>query len=85
MSSASKQASTRLRVTPSRLLRAALGVLLLAGLAVATYPRLIEDGAASRQVSLAQCFGIAATALTSVLFVAAIILRLARQDEPPWK
>jgi hypothetical protein len=83
MSSGSTHASTRLRVTPSRLLRAALGALLVAGLAVAIYPRLIEEGAASGLVSLAQGFGIAATALTFVLFVAAIILRIARQDEPP--
>jgi hypothetical protein len=82
MSSGATRASTRLRVTPSRLLRAALGALLLAGLAAAIYPRLIEDGAASGLVFLAQGFVIAATALTFVLFVAAIILRLARQDEP---
>jgi uncharacterized membrane protein len=64
---------TRLRAKPSRLLRAALGALLLAGLSVAIYPRLIEDGAASGVVSLAQVFGIAATALTFLLFVAAVI------------
>jgi hypothetical protein len=50
---------------------------------MAINPRLIEDGTASGLVSLAQGFVIAATALTFVLFVAAIILRLARNDEPP--
>ena len=72
-------------MTPSRLLGAALGALLLAGLAATIYPLLIERGAASELVTLVQGLAIAATALTLLLPVAAIMFRLVRQDEPPLK
>jgi hypothetical protein len=72
-------------VTPSRLLGAALGALLLAGLAATIYPLLIEHGAATELVTLVQGLAIAATALTLLLPVAAIMFRLVRQDEPPLK
>jgi hypothetical protein len=73
------------RVTPRRLLAAALAALVLAVLAVTIYPRLIDHGAASGLIALDQVLGMAAAAVTLLFPVAAIILRLARQDEPPFR
>lgn len=67
-----------LRVTSAGLLGAALGALLLAIVAVAAYPRLIEHGAAGGLVALVQGLGIAALAAALLLPIAAIVFRLAR-------
>ena len=82
MSLGPKHVTTRRRVTPPRLLCAALGALLLTYLTVRIYPHLVQHGAASGLITLTWGLAIAAFALTLLLPVAAIILRLAQQDEP---